>query len=201
MKMTNERYAQLVALLDGALAERNMTFDVVRAATLAHGKARDLQLAAAWYTLHMATNDNIHYRFVLDCYDEGLNDDHIGTALLAWAKGCKPKDFNKPVASRKITIKAPAKEGTIEITGMAVTISAQGQPIRCLIHDDKLTHRPSGLILTRSLGEYRLSLRLHHRLPKPSPKQTAQFAVDSLIMRVGLEKFLATLASAPVINA
>ena len=107
------------------------------------------------------------------------------------------------------TIAIPCeKNKTREMTGTVAILPIGTRKVRFLIErrDDgslgSLTHYASGFAFARSLNHYAVSFLVRHGTyaRRPSPRELAEAAIADAVHAIGVDKVLATIDAAPVIN-
>jgi hypothetical protein len=106
------------------------------------------------------------------------------------------------------TISIPCKGETREMTGTVAILPIGDRKVRFLIERKEdgslgsLTHYASGFAFTRSLNHYAVSFLVQHGTyaRRPSPRELAEAAIADAVYSIGIDKVLATIDAAPILN-
>lgn len=108
--------------------------------------------------------------------------------------------------SKIVEFKIPTTDGTETARGAPAVLKVGNRKVRFILQQDEagearwLTHFASGYKFGRlddAATELACRLSPYHRFSK---RQLAEFLIQKAVARIGVEKVLATLDKAPVIN-
>jgi hypothetical protein len=106
------------------------------------------------------------------------------------------------------TIAVPFEGETREMTGTVAILPIGERKVRFLIERTEdgslgsLTHYASGYAFARSLHSFAVSHFVRHSpyARRPSPRELAEAAIADAVHKLGADKVLAIIDTAPVIN-
>lgn len=110
--------------------------------------------------------------------------------------------------SKLKTIAIPCKGETREMTGTVTILPIGDRKVRFLIERKEdgslgsLTHYASGFAFARNLNHYAVSFLVQHGTyaRQPSPRELAKAAIADAVYSIGIDKILATIDAAPILN-
>ena len=112
--------------------------------------------------------------------------------------------------SKLKTIAIPCeKNKTREMTGTVAILPIGERKIRFLIERKEdgslgsLTHYASGFAFARSLNHFAVSFLVQHGTTyarQPSPRELAEAAIADAVYSIGIDKVLAAIDAAPILN-